>query len=190
MLVSAFELLFEPITPKAQPPINPSPDVPDPIVAQAFFASISNVGEKPVKLQLTFISTLSIEKTFTLFDTTNTFPVGSTKPLTFLNPKFTKGMVELPSIEPGETGLFLLQPDISALLSMLGTPPDLGKAGFAARGYVEVAAIGDADTRCLITPETRGTFFVQSAGTPSTLSVVSQEAYCLPTARGNLFNFD
>lgn len=190
MLVSAFELLFEPITPKAQPPINPSPEVPDPTVAQAYFASISNVGEKPVTLKLIFVSTLSLEKTFTLFDTTNKFPIGATKPLTFVGPGFKKGSVELPVLNPGETGLFLLQPDIAALLPTLGNPPEIGNATFAARGYVEVEAIGDADTRCLICPQTRGTFLNQAATAPQSISVVAQEAYPLPTQNNNIFKFD
>ncbi len=190
MLVSAFELLFEPITPKAQPPINPSPDVPDPTVVQAYFALISNVGEKPVTLKLTFTSTLSLKNTFTVFDTTNTFPIGSAKPLTFAGSQFNKGTVELPFLQPGETGLFLLQPDIAALIATLGKSPNISKANFAARGYVDVEAVGDAGTECLISPQIRGTFLNQASIVPLNLNVVAQEAYSLPTQNNNVFKFD
>jgi len=190
MLLSSFELLFEPITPKALPPINPSPAVPDPVIVQAYFVSISNVGPNPVNLKLTFNSTLPLQTTFTLFDTTNAFPPGSTKALIGLTPpQFNTGFADLPLLNPGETGLFLFQPDIAALLPTLGTPPDITKADFAARGYVDVSAPAGTNTQCLITPQARGTFLLQSSLVPLTLSVVSQEAYSLPTPSGNLFTF-
>ena len=199
MLLSSFELLFEPITPikienssqmiNQHPLINPGPAVPDPVVVQAYFVSISNVGANPVALTLTFTSILSLENTFTLFDKTNIFKKDSTRHLHGLTPpKFNIGSIELMPLNPGETGLFLLQPDIFALLPTLGNPLNITKSVFAARGYVDVSAPEGTDTQCLITPETRGTFLTQ-ASPSEPISVVAQEAYVLPTPDSNLFTF-
>ncbi len=188
-LLSSFELLFEPITPKVQPPINPSPSVPDPVVVQAYFVLISNVGGTDASLTLEFNSTpnstLTIKDTLAIFDIEN--KGFTTLPVTAFDPKppFIKTKAHLPLLKAGQTGIFLLQPNIANLLSTLGTPPDITKTKFGFRGYVNVSS--DTHSQFLISPQTRGTFL--DASTPPNLKVVSQEAFSLPTAGSNLFTF-
>jgi hypothetical protein len=194
MLLSSFELLFEPITPKAKPPVNPSQDVPDPIIVQAYFVLISNVGTTPANLTLEFTSTpnmtLSLEETFTIYDLTNSN--FKPEPLKLNAPNGSKGTAVLPPLSQDETALFLLQPDIATLLKKITDP---SQASFGVRGYVNVS--GNSGSTCLISPQTRGTFFILEtasveAGTPPmTLKVAAQEAYPLqsPHKSGNLFSF-
>jgi len=186
--LSQFELLFEPITPKAPPPINPSPAVPDPVIVQAYFVLISNVGPAPLDLSLKFTSTLPLMgNTITIFDIDNQFPPNNNK----AEPYPASNVVTLGTLAPTETGLFLLQPDIAELLKTLSPPGDITAADYAARGYAEVTApVG----RALITPQTRGTFLSQSSILPLALNVIAQEAYTLPIPQGagvsgNLFDF-
>jgi hypothetical protein len=184
--LSSFELLFEPITPKTGAPINPGSGVPDPVIVQAYFALISNVGPNPVDLKLSFTSTLPLfGSAITIFDIANTS--FSSKPIPA--PSGGVNTVDLGVLSPTETGLFLLQPDVASLLSTLSTPNDINSAKFAARGYVEVTGTSAAGTQCLITPQTRGTFLNQTSVSPVNLTVISQEAYALPVPAGNLFKF-
>jgi hypothetical protein len=188
-LLSSFELLFEPITPKVSAPINPSPAVPDPVIVQAYFVLISNVGALSSALTLEFTSskndTLSLKETFQLFDVTN--KNFNFEPLDFPTADPSKAKAHLPVLESGQTALFLLQPDIATLLGQLGTPPDITKANFGLRGYVDVSA-NVPGSSFLISPQTRGTFL--DASNPMNLSIAAQEAYPLPTPDGkNLFMF-
>jgi len=183
MLLSSFELLCEPITPKTPGTINPTPTIPDPVIVQAYFVLISNVGDVAADLTLTFTSSLSLRDTFTVFDLENQFFMPHR--LNFISPvnTYTKGTVQLSTLEPGETGLFLLQPDIKTLLQ---TPNPFN---FAARGYAEVAS-SSKGAQCLITPQIRGTFFnINASTTPPTLTIASEESYPLPVPDGNLFEF-
>ena len=177
--LSSFELLFEPITPKT---LNPNSSVPDPVIVQAYFVLISNVGTTPIDLTLTFKTTLPlVDKSVTIFDTTNDFSMSSAK-------KFPlDGVVALPTLNASETGLFLLQPDIISILQTLPAPIDITSASFAARGYVQISA--STTGQALITPQTRGTFLNEASIVPLELNVIAQEAYCLSTPTGNLFTF-
>ncbi|MHC5917823.1 MAG: hypothetical protein ACYTXE_44200, partial [Nostoc sp.] len=179
--------LFEPITPEVGIPINPSPAVPDPVVVQAYFALISNVGSVSAPLTLTFHSTangtLTLSDTFYVFDFENAlFTPNSLAPITG-----NKGVANLAPIPAGETALFLLQPNIESLLAGLGTPPDITKAKAGLRGYVEVNS-STAGSSFLISPATRGTFLTLDAS-GSFLQVVSEEAYSLQTPTSNKYNF-
>ena len=116
--LSSFELLFEPIIP--QPPniisgqINPT-GAPDPLVIQSFFALISNIGSSAATLQLAFTASneynLKFTDTFAVFDTNNQKFTAIT-PSIITNATTTTAVVNA-AINPGVTGIFLLQPNIA-----------------------------------------------------------------------------
>ena len=189
--LSSFELLFEPIIP--QPPniisgqINPT-GAPDPLVIQSFFALISNIGSSAATLQLAFTASneynLKFTDTFAVFDTDNQKFTAIT-PSIITNATTTTAVVNV-SINPGVTGIFLLQPNIAALLGgAITVPINTAKTIFGVRGFVEVNKIGgNASGEFLISPQTRGTFI-----DPKTGNVLAEEAYPLPTTNStNLFS--
>jgi hypothetical protein len=190
--LSSFELLFEPIIPQppniSSGPINPA-GAPDPLVIQSFFALISNIGSSPATLELAFTASneynLKLNNIFAVFDTNNQ-KFGSITPILQTTATTTTAIV-FATINPGVTGLLLLQPNIAALLGGTVTVPiDTAKTIFGVRGFVEVNKIGgNAPGQFLISPQTRGTFI-----DPQTGKVLAEEAYPLPTTNStNLFSF-
>lgn len=99
------------------------------------------------------------------------------------------------SIPAKDTGLFILQPNPSAIIPTIpgfpGNPPPpvttllnatlLNAASFEVRGYVEIEKTSPGNAvQLLLTAEHRGTFFKDLTSAPQ----LDQIAYSLPTATG------
>lgn len=151
-ILSSFELLVQPIIPAELAP-NPN-QVPDPIAVQAYFLLISNLSS--------LSSDLILELEFITNPVQNKNPLADNAALAFLDVTQYKSLSSLTINSPtsasisftlkfGETGLFLLQPNINSFLF-----PDPEKANFEARGTVNITA--PANTSLLLSPQVRGTF--------------------------------
>lgn len=182
MLVSTFELLVKPILPKelGSPPAART-------ILQGYFLTISNVNPvstAPVELYLQFtaVPSLNNDDIVTFFDVDGTQP--PTDPLPAVGTGKPSRKLTIPA---GETGLFILQPDI------ITNPDLLTKADFEARGYVEVFLSPESPTssaELLVTPEHRGTFFPKESRPPIARLIgpdFDQLAYSLPTANGGAY---
>lgn len=155
MLVSTFELLLKPQLPKID---DLSEELTKKLkglsrtVLQGYFLTIANPNEYEVEVALTFTSVEGdnpFEKTITFFDATGTNQGGSLG---------TDGIATLPPIKARDTGLFLLQPDVTFKDGELFRDG----VGFELRGYVEISLTNPTpskDTALLLTAEHRGTFF-------------------------------
>lgn len=194
MLVSTFELLVKPQLPKLADISNLPPGVMLPpeatklarTVLQGYFLTISNLNAFDVTLSLVFTIVLTPPPPIPL-------PPASLDLLGFLDVD-GRNIFELLDVEPdlaankirftrkipsGDTGLFLIQPNILK-------PGLLKDAKFELRGYVEVfissLSTGFNSAKLLLTPEHRGTFYTDLfSGDPVQLD---QIAYALPTAHG------
>lgn len=186
MLVSTFELLLKPQLPKVT---DISPELEEKLkklsrtVLQGYFLTIANPNKYDVAVELTFTSidgTDPFEKTFTFFDATSTNVPG----------KLNSGKTLPLEISANDTGLFLLQPDITFEDGKL-----LKEQQFEVRGYVEISLTKPTpseDTALLLTAEHRGTFFkdteVVSKGLEEYAKMsdlnLDQIAYQLPMASG------
>jgi hypothetical protein len=186
MLVSTFELLVKPQFPKAGSlPVPVPPDLQANIeklsrtVIQGYFLTLSNLNAFEVTLSLVF--TIVSNPPVNIKELVAFLDVDETNILGRLEPDFAPNKIRFTrTIKPGDTGLFLLQPNI--LKEEL-----LKKANFEVRGYVEVfissLSTGYNSAKLLLTPEHRGTFFKSLEGDASQVQL-DQIAYSLPTAHG------
>ncbi|MEA5565251.1 MULTISPECIES: hypothetical protein [unclassified Anabaena] len=186
MLVSTFELLVKPQFPKAANlPVQVPPSLKADIeklsrtVIQGYFLTLSNLNafEVTVSLVFTIVSNppVNIKELVAFLD------VDETNMLAELEPDLAPNKIRFTrTIKPGDTGLFLLQPNI--LKEGL-----LAKANFEVRGYVEVfissLSTGYNSAKLLLTPEHRGTFY-KSLDVDGAKVQLDQIAYSLPTAHG------
>jgi hypothetical protein len=171
MLVSTFELLVKPIT-----PANAGPASLARTIVQGYFLTIANTSNAAVTLRLTFRATtpsIDLAKTVTIIDITGTNVFGD---LTAAN------TFDL-TLAANDTGLFILQPDVTI-------PSVLAGQDLEIRGYVEIDRLGfGIGVNVLLTPEHRGTFFSGSVNAPG--SDIDQLVYALPTALGqSLYNLN
>lgn len=186
MLVSTFELLLKP-----QLPASISDTTLKKLsrtILQGYFLTISNLNAYDTTISLVF--TVVLNGPLTIEDLIP--PLGTPpdiigfldvdginlgaiiEPDTFANKiRFTR------KIPAGDTGLFLIQPNILK-------PELLTDENFEIRGYVEVfissLSTGFDSAKLLLTPEHRGTFYSDLlSGDPVQLGEI---AYSLPTAHG------
>ncbi|MBE9177692.1 hypothetical protein IQ268_03745 [Oculatella sp. LEGE 06141] len=170
MYISSFELLVKPIAPK------PFPSNVSRRVVQAYFLSISNLDSAEdvvLSLQFTGTPTVTTDNTFTIFDS------GSSNMFGELAPDSVTGKPsQILTLAKGQTGLFVLQPDLSK-------PGILDEANLEVRGYVElfISPLSPSDSaELLISPQIRGTFLPSDLTDPN--PDFDQQAYSLPTANG------
>jgi hypothetical protein len=140
---------------------------------------LSNLNAFEVTLSLVF--TIVSNPPVNIKELVAFLDVDETNILGRLEPDFAPNKIRFTrTIKPGDTGLFLLQPNI--LKEEL-----LKKANFEVRGYVEVfissLSTGYNSAKLLLTPEHRGTFFKSLEGDASQVQL-DQIAYSLPTAHG------
>jgi hypothetical protein len=189
MLVSTFELLLKPQLPKLgglTPELTKKLKGLSRTVLQGYFLTIANPNKYDVEVALKFTSvdgTNPFEKTITFFDATGVNDPGK------LN---QDGTITLKKIVARDTGLFLLQPDVTFKDGELFRDG----VGFELRGYVEIALTKPTpseDTALLLTAEHRGTFFkntemLTSKGLEDYVMAsdlnLDQIAYQLPMASG------
>lgn len=186
MLVSTFELLVKPQFPRlGSLPVPVPPGVQANIeklsrtVIQGYFLTLSNLNAFEVTLSLVF--TIVSNPPVNIKELVAFLDVDETNMLGKLEPDFAPNKIRFTrTIKPGDTGLFLLQPNI--LKEEL-----LARANFEVRGYVEVfissLSTGYNSAKLLLTPEHRGTFFKSLEGDASQVQL-DQIAYSLPTAHG------
>lgn len=188
MLVSTFELLVKSQLPgpnQVNPPLNPPPpDVLDKLkklgrtVIQGYFLTISNLNSFEVTVSLVFTALtplISIRETITLLDVTGENLQGDLS-----NPNLLDGKARYTlTVQPNDTGLFILQPDFFANPQLIDRPT------FEVRGYVEIfmssLSKGEQSAKLLLTPEHRGTFYKNLDKEDPQLD---QIVYPLPTAKG------
>jgi hypothetical protein len=188
MLVSTFELLLKPQLPNLD---GLSPELTEKLkglsrtVLQGYFLTIANPNEYNIEVALKFTSidaTKPFEKTITFFDATGANAPG----------KLSQDGIATLEIVARDTGLFLLQPDVTLDDGELFKD----KVGFELRGYVEISLTKPTpseDTALLLTAEHRGTFFKNtemliSKGLEAYVMAsdlnLDQIAYQLPMANG------
>ncbi|NET45724.1 hypothetical protein [Okeania sp. SIO2B3] len=167
MLVSTFELLLKPITPKAGNIPNS-----DRQVLQGYFLTIANPNNTILWLQVQFTATtpnLNVDDTITVIDAGGNNIFGD---LTRSRDR-RKFSLDV-GIPAQDTALVILQPDITTLKPGVDT--------VEIRGFVEIFARNlFQKINVLVTPEHRGTFV--SENTPKA-SDFDQLVYALPTANG------
>ena len=201
MLVSTFEILL-----KSQLPTNFTQlENISRKVLQGYFLTIANPNNFSVSLELSFTVSPSLVTIFA----PNVLTLGFefTRVLVFFdvvggNQQVTLQPTERPdtrtaslSIPAKDTGLFILQPNPSAIIptnpGFPGNPPPpittllnatlLNAASFEVRGYVEIEKTSPGNAvQLLLTAEHRGTFFKDLTSAPQ----LDQIAYSLPTATG------
>ena len=180
-VVSSFELLVKPL-------VQPNADIlgAGRTIVQGYFLTISNLNtNSPVRLRINFRAqdpNLNSQPLLAFFDVNGTndllAPAGST-------PTTRTYTVNLGA---GDTGLFLLQPDVSQRAVVQDANVEL-------RGYVTVSLaspFGSNSFNLLITPQQRGTFLPKGFQVPArppapnatTREDFDQLAYGLPTADG------
>ena len=173
MLVSTFELLLGKITPSAG-------KIPgsDRQVLQGYFLTVANTTDTNLRLRLEFTATtptINLVDTFVVTDVSGTnLPQPGTGDLRRTSdPK--KYFFDL-AVGACDTGLFILQPDITRL-----DPKDPNFKKVEVRGFVEISLlssiVGSFDL--LLTPEHRGTFLPNA-----NRSDFDQLVYALPTPTG------
>ncbi len=178
--VSSFELLVKPL-------VQSSADIlgAGRTIIQGYFLTISNLNTIPVTLRVNFKAqspNISSRPLLAFFDVNNVNAPLVANPSTAINQTYTI------SVPAGDTGVFLLQPDVSQA-SIVAT------ANTEIRGFVTVSLaqpFGSNSFNLLLTPQQRGTFlpkgFVVPATPPSPSATTNQDfdqlAYSLPTATG------
>lgn len=179
MEVSTFEILLKPLAPGPNPPAR--------TVIQAYFLTITNLGEDAVDLDVNFTSTTpginpNDNNVITFFDITGTNNVSSLSNVPGHDSR-TRRTVNIPS---KDTGLFLLQPNVF-------DPAVLASASLEFRGYVEIfvndfSPLNDPQT-LIVTPEHRGTFLPANLDDPTPPPPedldFDQLAYSLPVVGGD-----
>lgn len=170
MLLSSFELLLKKITPN---PGNISGS--DRNILQGYFLNISNPNPDNLRIRLRFNATtpsIDPSKLLDVLDTdgTNNF---SGSLIADGSNRFRYDF----TLNAGDTGLFILQPNILAL--------DPARDEVEVRGFVEIFTVVPIFTfgpprELLVTPEHRGTFVASSGGN----NEFDQLNVPLPTATG------
>lgn len=180
-VVSNFELLVKPL-------VQPAADIlgAGRTIIQGYFLTITNLNTSvPARLRLNFRAQsvdLNSQPLLAFLDAngSNTLLTPTLSGSTSRTYTFT--------IEPGDTGLFLLQPDVTQK-SVVET------ANVELRGFVTLslaAPFGSNSFNLLITPQQRGTFLPKGFTVPAippapsdrTREDFDQLAYGLPTAMG------
>ena len=170
-VVSTFELLVKPL-------VQPTADILNAgrTTIQGYFLTISNLNRNvPVKLRVNFTAqtpNLSSQPLLAFFDVT-----GSNQPLIPMSSTL-KSKTYMIEIKPHDTGLFLLQPDVTK-------KEVVDKADTEIRGFVTLSLanlFGSNSFDLLLTPQQRGTFLPNDF--PDSKTDFDQLAYALPTATG------
>lgn len=169
MLVSTFELLLKTITPTAGNIPNS-----DRQVLQGYFLTIANPSNTNLRLRLQFTATtpnLNVADTITIRDLAGVNVFGNLTP----TPDPRKFTIDV-GIAPHDTGLVILQPDITTLDPTVDT--------VEIRGFVEIFLRFPSSEKInvLLTPEHRGTFISENIPIASDFD---QLVYALPTATGS-----
>lgn len=177
-VVSSFELLVKPL-------VQPNADIlgAGRTIIQGYFLTISNLNTNaPVNLRVNFRGqspNLNSRPLLAFFDVDNTNgllnPIAST-------PTTRTYAITIPA---GDTGLFLLQPDVTQ-------PNVVTNANTELRGFVTLSLaspFGSNSFDLLITPQQRGTFLPKGFEVPAnppaqTNRDFDQLAFGLPTATG------
>jgi hypothetical protein len=203
MLVSTFEILL-----KSQLPTNFTQlgNISRKVL-QGYFLTIANPNNFSVSLELSFTVSPSLVTIAAPNATIINEIIEFTRVLVFFdvaggNQQVTLQPTDRPdtrtaslSIPAKDTGLFILQPNPSAIIPTTagfpGNPPPpittllnatlLNAASFEVRGYVEIEKTSPGSAvQLLLTAEHRGTFFKNLTSAPQ----LDQIAYSLPTATG------
>lgn len=170
-VVSTFELLVKPL-------VQPTADILNAgrTTIQGYFLTISNLNRNvPVKLRVNFTAqtpNLNSQPILAFFDVT-----GSNTPLTPMR-STRKRKTYMIEIKPHDTGLFLLQPDVTQKEVVAAANTEI-------RGFVTISLanlFGSNSFDLLLTPQQRGTFLPN--GFPDNKTDFDQLAYSLPTATG------
>lgn len=170
-VVSTFELLVKPL-------VQPAADIlgAGRTIIQGYFLTISNLNSStPVRLRVNFTAqspNINSQPLLAFFDVT-----GSNSPLTPLHGSATT-QTYLISIPARDTGLFLLQPDVTDRRVVTSADTEI-------RGFVTLSLanlFGSNSFDLLLTPQQRGTFLPQNFPTDNV--DFDQLAYALPTATG------
>lgn len=204
MLVSTFEILL-----KSQLPTNFTQlgNISRKVL-QGYFLTLANPNNFSVSLELSFTVSPSLVTIAAPNATTINEITEFTRVLVFFdvaggNQQVTLQPTARPdtrtaslSIPAKDTGLFILQPNPSAIIPTTagfpGNPPPplttllnatlLNAASFEVRGYVEIEKTSPGGAvQLLLTAEQRGTFFKNLTIAPQ----LDQIAYTLPTATGS-----
>lgn len=169
-VVSTFELLVKPL-------VQPAADIlgAGRTIIQGYFLTISNLNSStPVRLRVNFTAqspNLNSQPLLAFFDV-----AGSNQPLIPFSTPTTQTYVI--SIPPRDTGLFLLQPDVTDRRVVTSADTEI-------RGFVTLSLanlFGSNSFDLLLTPQQRGTFLPQNFPTDNV--DFDQLAYALPTATG------
>lgn len=170
-VVSTFELLVKPL-------VQPTADIlgAGRTIIQGYFLTISNLNSSvPVKLRVNFTAqspNLNSQPLLAFFDV-----AGLNSPLNPISQTPTT-KTYLISIGPRDTGLFLLQPDVT-------NQQVVNQANTEIRGFVTLSLanlFGSSSVDLLLTPQQRGTFLPNNF--PENKADFDQLAYALPTATG------
>ena len=200
MLISTFELLVKnilppPAAPAAAPPAAGVPN--GRTVIQGYFLTIANTSDVAASFELKFIAQ---NPNFVLRpDPDPTSPptppigIGNTRlvalfdingknfpPLPLPSEISRKTLTFDLTIEPRDTGLFILQPNVTK-------PSLLSAADLEIRGYSQISlkSGGASSVNVLLTPEHRGTFLPPPSSDGKDVPPdFDQLVYSLPTARG------
>ncbi len=178
--LSTFELLVKPLVPLPADKLGAGRTV-----IQGYFLTISNTSTLPVSLRLKFTAkspAFTAANVLAFFDILG---VNTTLPIP-LAPATTETLTFTLNIGPGDTGLFILQPDVTDPLLITNPTTEI-------RGYVDIALttlFGSNTYNLLVTPEHRGTFLPRgfTVPTPPLPSMETRDfdqlVYTLPTAQG------
>jgi hypothetical protein len=169
-VVSTFELLVKPL-------VQPNADIlgAGRTIIQGYFLTISNLNStSPVRLRVNFTAqspNLNSQPLLAFFDVTGF----NTQLTPFITPTTQTYVI---SIAPRDTGLFLLQPDVTK-------KEVVEKADTEIRGFVTLSLaslFGSNSFDLLLAPQQRGTFLPKDF--PESKTDFDQLAYALPTATG------
>ncbi|MEQ9487031.1 hypothetical protein [Coleofasciculus sp. F4-SAH-05] len=170
-VVSTFELLVKPL-------VQPSADIlgAGRTIIQGYFLTISNLNSStPVRLRVNFTAqspNLNSQPLLAFFDV-----AGFNNQINPISQTPTTQTYVI-SIGPRDTGLFLLQPDVTK-------KEVVEKANTELRGFVTLSLanlFGSNSFDLLLTPQQRGTFLPNNF--PENKADFDQLAYALPTATG------
>jgi hypothetical protein len=194
MIISTFELLVKPQLPK-QAILDRIPGLSNDVknkvaqlrrnAIQGYFLTIANLESRDLLLSLVFTikNNADLNKLTPILDTTGSDDAfGTLTPIP--SPIANKLSFSPLRLLPGDTALFLLQPNF------LSFPELLVNTNFEVRGYVEIflSSMSGMPRNAMIqvTPEHRGTFYKFPENDPNTLSQLDQYAYSLPVQNGGL----
>jgi hypothetical protein len=183
-IVSTFELLTKTLIPKTFDEVGSGR-----IIVQGYFFTIANLSDLDVTLNIKFTAatpgfdTSKIAAFFDILGTNNLLAPAVVTPTSITY------KIKIPK---NDTGLFILQPDVTKRQILIDASDPLKKA-LEIRGYVDLSlsrTIGSNTYNLLLTPEHRGTFLPKDINIPPKGPITSvtkdfdQLAYALPTAQG------